>query len=556
MPSKEDIGNTQGFRISEVEPPPYGEVVISNEKDNESIAGDKEGGGVELNRSLKERHMTMIAIGGTIGTGLFLGSGTALADGGPAGSLVAYSLVGFMVFFIMSSLGELATFIPVAGSFNTYGSRFVDPAFGFALGWNYWISWTITVSTELVATGMVIQFWLPNITGIIWSALAMAIMFLLNAVSVKGYGEAEYWFSMIKITAVVIFIIVGVFTASGVLGGHKYGFQNWTGDAGAFPNGVGGIVQSFLVSGFSFQGTELVGIAAGESENPRRDVPRAIRQVFWRILIFYILATFVIGLIIPWDDSRLVQDHDVDDIGMSPFTLVFQRSGLGPAAHVMNGVILITVLSAGNSGLYCCARTLWTLAMENKAPRFLRRVTKRGIPINALLLTTLVSTIFFSLSLIGNKKVYTWLVNISSMTGFLAWLGIAISHWRFRRAFVAQGYDVGLLPYRAVMFPIGPLFASVITTFVIVGQAIPFNAEPFDPLHFVSTYLGIVIFIIFLVVWKILHRTRLIPLVSIDVISDSKYHEDVNGSGDTEEEQLSFMARLVRGMKKFFKSLF
>ncbi|KAJ1920781.1 hypothetical protein IWQ60_006916 [Tieghemiomyces parasiticus] len=507
-------------------PPPYKMDVEVEEKPGSTHSGDSDAP-VELKRTLKERHMTMIAIGGTIGTGLFIGSGTALADAGPAGCLMAYALVGIMVFFVMSSLGELATYMPVSGSFNTYGGRFVDPAFGFALGWNYWFSWTVTVASELVATGIIIQFWLPHITGVIWSAIAMGIMFALNAISVKGYGESEYWFSLIKIVAVIVFIIIGVFTDAGVIGNHQYGFENWTREGAPFNNGVAGIIQSFIVSGFSFQGTELVGVAAGESENPRRDVPRAIRQVFWRILIFYILATFIMGLIIPFDDPLLVQADGVGDVGISPFTLVFQKAGLRPAAHIMNAVILITVLSAGNSGLYCCARTLWTLSMEGKAPRFLRRITKGGIPIYCLMLTTLVASVFFALSFIGNQVVYTWLVNLSGITGFMAWLGIAISHWRFRRAYVAQGYDVGALPYRALAFPFGPIIALTITSFVILGQGWPSFSNGFNVGIFLSSYLGLPIFVILFLFWRFYKRTSIVPLVDVDVLSDTRNFDDI-----------------------------
>ncbi|KAJ1980630.1 hypothetical protein H4R34_002380 [Dimargaris verticillata] len=505
-------------------PPPY-----SGHDKEEAGSIDMAGGAGQdghLQRNLKERHMTMIAIGGTIGTGLFLGAGGALANAGPAGCLVSYIMVGIMVFFVMSSLGELATYIPVAGSFNTYGGRFIDPAFGFALGWNYWFSWTTTVASELVATGIIIQFWLPNVTGVIWSAIAMALMFALNAFSVKGYGESEYWFSLIKVIAVIIFIIVGIFTAAGVIGDHKYGFENWTLEGGPFHDHIVGIVKSFLVAGFSFQGTELVGVAAGESENPRRDVPRAIKQVFWRILIFYILATFVMGLIIPYDDPLLVAGEGAKDVGISPFTLVFEKSGMKAAAHVMNAVILITVLSAGNSGLYCCARTLWTLAIEGKAPRFLRKVSKNGIPVNALLVTTALSTVLFCLSMIPDAPVYDWLLTVSGITGFMAWLGIALSHWRFRRAYIAQGYDVGALPYRALLFPFGPLIAVVVTTFVIIGQGYSSFTPEFSAENFVTSYIGIPIFIACFFIYRTVRKTSIIPLVDVDVISDTRQFDE------------------------------
>ncbi|CAF1594930.1 unnamed protein product, partial [Didymodactylos carnosus] len=241
---------------------------------------------------------------------------------------------------------ELATYMPISGSFNTYGSRFIDPAFGFALGWNYWFSWVVTISGELVAAGILVQFWLPHVTTVIWSFIGMFIMFLLNAFSVKGYGEAEYWFALIKVIAVVVFVVIGCVTDGGALGHHKYAFENWNRKEAPFVNGVAGVITTFIISGFSFQGTEVVGVTAGESKNPAKDVPRAMRQIIWRIILFYIASIFIMGLIIPYDDPDLAKIDGVKNIAVSPFTLVFVRAGLGPAVHVMNAVILCTVLSA------------------------------------------------------------------------------------------------------------------------------------------------------------------------------------------------------------------
>ncbi|KAF9406055.1 hypothetical protein BGZ76_006425, partial [Entomortierella beljakovae] len=307
----------------------------------------------ELKRGLKARHLSMISIAGTIGTGLFLASGASIAQAGPLGALIAYTLIGSMVFFMMTSLGEMATLIPTAGSFNTYAARFVDPALGFALGVNYFLNWAVTVAVEIAAAAMILQFWVsPDaFPGWVWSILFLLFMVFVNVLSVRAYGEAEYWFSIVKVLTVVIFIIVGILVDAGAIGGQTIGFKNWAIGEAPVVDGFGGILSVFLVAGFSFQGTELIGIAAGESENPRKNVPKAIKQVFWRILLFYILSIFIIGLVIPYDDPRLLSSGGVDKaaVAVSPFTIVFQIA-FKPASHIMNAVILITVLSAGNSG--------------------------------------------------------------------------------------------------------------------------------------------------------------------------------------------------------------
>ncbi|MEC0117769.1 amino acid permease [Paenibacillus apiarius] len=466
----------------------------------------------QLRRSLKTRHLTMIALGGSIGTGLFLASGGAIAQAGPGGALAAYISVGIMVYFLMTSLGELATYMPDSGSFSTYASRYVDPAFGFALGWNFWFNWAITIASELVAATLIIKYWFPDSNSFIWSLLFLSIIFLLNFLSVKGYGESEYWFAIIKITTVIVFLVVGILMIFGILGSERIGFENFrVGDA-PFHGGFFAILGVFMAAGYSFQGTELVGVAAGESENPRESVPRAIRQVFWRILLFYILAIFVIAIIIPYTHPSLLAS-DLNDINTSPFTLVFEKAGFAFAAAVMNAVILSSVLSAGNSGMYASTRVLWVLAKEGKAPKFLAKLNKRGIPINALLLTTAVGMLAFLASFFGDGVVYLWLLNASGMCGFIAWLGIAVSHYRFRRAFVKQGHDLKELPYRARFFPFGPVFAFTLCMIVILGQNYQaFIGHTIDWKGLLMTYIGLPLFLAVWLGYKWKHRTKVIPL--------------------------------------------
>ncbi|WP_249316594.1 amino acid permease [Bacillus sp. FJAT-50079] len=467
----------------------------------------------QLKRKLKARHLMMISLGGSIGTGIFLASGGAIHQAGPGGALVAYAAVGIMVYFLMTSLAEMAAFMPVAGSFKEYATKFVDPAFGFAIGWNYWYNWAITIAAELAAVVLIMKFWFPNSPSFIWSALALIIMFGFNYLSVKGFGEAEYWFSWIKIITVILFIIIGFLMIFGLMGGKAIGFTNFTIEDAPFNGGFFAILGIFMAAGFSFQGTELLGVAAGESENPEKNIPKAINSVFWRILLFYILAIFVIGMILPYTDARLLNES----VSVSPFTLVFERAGFAFAASVMNAIILTAVLSAGNSGMYASTRMLWDLARDGKAPKFLSKLDKRGVPVNALIITALVGSFAFLTTFFGDGIVYIWLLNASGMAGFVTWLGIAISHYRFRRAYIAQGGDISKLPYRAKWFPVGPLLALILCTFIILGQNYQaFIGGEIDWNSVFISYIGLPLFFIVWIVYKVKYKTKLIPLKECD----------------------------------------
>src|SRR6202047_1420433 len=261
-----------------------------------------------LRHDIGTRQLSMIAIGGAIGTGLFFASGAAIAQAGPGGALLAYSVMGLAVYCMMQSLGERATQLPIPGSFEAYAERFIDPSLGFAVGWNYWFSWAITLAAELVAGSLIVQFWFPQSNSTLWAMGFFSVLLALNLLSVKAYAEAEYWFAGIKVVTVVIFLAVGALMITGMIGDHHAGFHNWflhdpkTGTKAPFVGGLTAILTVFLVAGFSFQGTEGVGLAAAETANPTKNVPKAIRTVFWRILLFYIGSIFVVGTLIPYSD--------------------------------------------------------------------------------------------------------------------------------------------------------------------------------------------------------------------------------------------------------------
>ena len=469
-----------------------------------------------LERKLKTRHLSMIAIGGTIGTGLFLASGTTIHDAGPGGALAAYLIAGIMVYFLMTSLAEMAVFIPISGSFSTYTSRFVDPALGFAVGWNYWYNNAIILALELSASSLIMKYWFPTVPGIVWSATFLVLIFSLNVLSVKGYGESEFWFSIIKVATILIFIVVGLLMIFGIMKGHTGGFENFTKGEAPFKGGLLSIFSVFMVVGFAFQGTEMVGVAAGESENPEKNIPKAIKQIFWRILLFYILAIFVIGCLITYKDPNLLSS-DLENIAVSPFTLVFKHAGLAFAAAAMNAVILTAVLSAGNSCLYVGSRVLWVLAEEGKAPAFLKKVNKGGVPVSALYLTTFVGMLCFLTSLFGDGTVYSWLLNAAGLAGYISWLSISVTHYRFRKAFIAQGRDFKDLPYVAKWFPLGPILATVLCLVAMLGSNYQaFIGDKIDWYGILVSYIGLPLFLFGYFSYKVVKKSKMVPLQDAD----------------------------------------
>lgn len=462
-----------------------------------------------LQRKLNARILGMITLGGSLGTGIFLASGNALSLAGPGGTLLAYLIMGIVVYFLMTSLGEMAAFMPTSGSFYVYASRFLNPSLGYALGWNYWYSCAVYIASEITASALIMQFWFPSSPPFIWCTLFLVLIIGFNAISTRAFGEVEYWLSFIKIAVVIVFIVSGLLLALGVTEYEAGGLNNWRiGDA-PFHSGWMGIFAAFIAAGFSFQGTELIGVAAGESVNPEETIPKAIKMVFWRILIFFILSLFVITLLIPYTADPLSSSEVV----MSPFTLVFTQYNKSFAAVIMNGVILIAIISTANSSMYVGSRMLWYLAKEGHVPLIFAVVNQRGIPIYALALTSMVAMLAFLSSFFGNGIVYFWLLNATSLSGFIAWMGIAISHYRFRRAYIHQGKDLSKLPYVAKGYPYRPLCAFAVCLLIISGQNYSaLRADPIDWYGLIIAYIGLPLFLIMWLGHKWLKKTKLVPL--------------------------------------------
>ncbi|KAF9941396.1 hypothetical protein BGZ65_003879 [Modicella reniformis] len=412
-----------------------------------------------------------------------------------------------MVFCFMSSLGEMATYLPITGSINAYGTRFFDPALGFMLGW-------------------------------VWALVFIVILTSLNLTTVKAYGETEYWLSLIKVLAVAVFIIVGFLYIGGAVGSPiegapKPGPQVFNIDP--FHGGFSALFSIFLNAGFSFQGAELVGIAAGETKNPRKNVPRAIRQVFWRIIMFYVLTILIIGMTIPYYDKELANTDG--DIKSSPFTRVFVQAGISVGGDIMNAVILVAVLSAGNSGLYASSRALHTLSKEGNAPKFLGYVNRWGVPVYCVLATALVGCLAFIVSLpqVGQGQAYNWLLALASTTGFIAWIGIAFCHIRFRMAYKAQGRLLSDLPFVSRLYPFGPIYTIVVCLIILFGQG--YTAfSPFDVKSFLSAYVTLPFIVILYFGNKFWSKTKILKLVDVDLDTGRSHIDPSMAVMDSESE--------------------
>ncbi|CAO3662134.1 unnamed protein product [Umbelopsis vinacea] len=417
-----------------------------------------------LKRSIKDRHIQMIALGGRIGTGLFVASGKAIATGGPAGAMLAYMLIGAMVYCVIMSLDTNRVSALIIGVSN--------PA------------------TEVVAAGVILQYWAPNLATWIPALIFIVVLVLTNLLGVQMYGELEYWFALIKVMTCVLFIFVGIFVDAGVAGGNKISFTNWTIDGAPFVGGALSVFTTCLLAFFSFGGTEMVGITAGESSNPRKAVPKAISQVFWRILLFYVLSIFIIGLCIPYDDPSLLDSAYGDlnsAVKVAPFTKVFQMANLPGADHAVNAVLLTSVLSAGNSCFYACTRTLMALGREGKAPLIFGKCNSRGVPVYALAVTTIFACLAFLADIFGSSNVFAWLINLTGLSALLTWMCISIIHLRFRHAFKVQGRDLKDLPYRAPLFPYGCYIAILLCLVVLVSDIYyAATTTPFEPVNFVG----------------------------------------------------------------------
>ncbi|MDF2856105.1 MAG: amino acid permease, partial [Neobacillus sp.] len=411
----------------------------------------------KLQRGLEERHITLMSLGAAIGVGLFLGSATAIRLAGP-GIILGYAFAGMIMFFIMRALGEMAIQNPVAGSFSQYARDYLGALPGFLTGWNYWFLWVVTCMAEITAAGIYMEYWFPDVPRWIWALVALGIMASVNFLNVKAYGELEFWFALIKIVTIVFMIISGIgMIVFGIgNGGVATGISNLWEHGGLFPNGLKGVLMSLQMIMFAFLGIEMIGITAGEVKNPERTLSRAIDSVFWRILIFYVGALFVIMSIYPWTE-----------IGTkgSPFVLTFDKLGIPAAAGIINFVVLTAALSSCNGGIFSTARMLFNLAENGEAPKKLGRLNKNGVPSLAVIITACTLLVGVVLNYLVPAKVFTWVTAISTFGAIWTWSMILLSQIRYRKSLSQE--QLNRLKFKMPLFPFTSYFSLAFLLLVV-----------------------------------------------------------------------------------------
>ena len=413
-----------------------------------------------LKRAMSTRHLVMLSLGGAIGTGLFLGSGEVIAQTGPVAAIIAYILGGLIAYMVMLCLGELAVHMPVAGSFGAYAQKYIGPGTGYMISWVYWLTWTATLGTEFTAAALLMQEWFPHISMWIWTIIFAITIFALNLSSTRIFAESEFWLALVKVVTVVAFIILGLLAIFGLIPFHGAEsaplFHNLTAQ-GWFPHGLVPIFTTMLIVNFAFSGTELIGVAAGETKDPAVNVPKAINAAIWRLLIFFVGTIVVISALLPFQVAGL----GGESVSNSPFVTVFNYIGIPYADDIMRFVIITALLSAANSGLYAASRMMWSLSAQRQLPQVFSRLSSSGTPVIALVVTMFGAIPGLLSEHFAPETIFKNLLGIAAFTMVIVWMSICWSQFNFRRAWYKAGHSAKDLKFAAPLYPIVPILGFV-----------------------------------------------------------------------------------------------
>ncbi|KAF1840223.1 uncharacterized protein K460DRAFT_322634 [Cucurbitaria berberidis CBS 394.84] len=502
-----------------------------------------------LHRGLKSRHITMIAIGGAIGTGLIIGTGKALAQSGPGSILIAYTSVGLLVYVVMTALGEMAAWIPHSSGFAGYATRFCDPALGFALGWTYWCKYIITTPNQITASALIIQEWprtaSDKVNPGVWVAIFLITITAINYFGIKFFGELEFWLSSIKVVTIIGVIILSFLLAVGAGPGPATGFKYYKnpgafkpyiakGDAGKFY----GFWSSLVNAVFAYLGTELIGVTVGEAQNPRKTIPRAIKLTFYRILFFYCLSVFFLGMLVPYNSKELAFALNAGTrASASPFVVAIKLAGIKALPDILNACILLFTFSASNSDLYIASRTLFGLAEQGHAPKIFRWTDNRGVPVPALGLSALMCCTAFMNAADDAKIVFGYFVNLTTIFGLLSWISLLVSHIFFVRARRAQGITNDQLAYTAPLGLMGSYIALFFCCLIALTKNFPVFTKGkwgnFDYKNFVTGYLGIPIYLFCILGYKFFMKSKMVQPHEADFYT---------GKDEIDREEEAFLA--------------
>ncbi|KAK5172115.1 uncharacterized protein LTR77_003753 [Saxophila tyrrhenica] len=483
-----------------------------------------------LHRQLKSRHMRMISLGGVIGASIWYGVGVSIASSGPVGALVCFIVIGIDVFFVMQSIGEMSTLYPSAGAFTELAGIFIDGAVAVALGWNYWYLWAINLAAEYNLIAIVLSYWTDKVPAYAWILLFWAFYQVIGLLGIIVYGEVEFWLATIKIVTVGITMLLSILVNTGAMGGDYIGFRYWA-EPGPVINGINGFGQSFVLAAVYYSGTELVAVTAGESRRPSKDVPSAIKQSLFRIIIIYWgLMSFAGISVSAVDEDLLTADSRA---GSSPFAIMLVRAGYSWGGHLINAFIFFATFSASNSSIYLASRTLKSLADQGRAPRFFGKTHLGGVPVYAAVASNAVGLIALTTISEGGGKVFGYLVNLIGAGGLIVWSVVGITHLRFRRAWRLQGHTPDELPFHAFLYPYGAWIVAIFNPFLVFIQGYGTLINPQHWVDFVIAYIILVLFFVIWAGWKIWHRTKVVDLATVDL---QEGRREVLAADDDEEQ--------------------
>jgi len=498
-----------------------------------------------VKRGLKTRHVSMMALAGIIGPGLLIGSGGALSAGGPAALIIGFGVIGIIAFSIMQSLGELTTLYPSGGAFTDLGDRFVDKAFGVAVGWNYFIIWFCVLANEYNVISSVMVFWSDKVPLYGYFLIFWFAFLGFQLLGVETFGEAEFWFALLKLVGLIAYFLFSIiYVSGGVKGAPAIGTLYWR-DPGAFADGFRGVASVFVFCSTFYAGVESIAVAATESRNPGRAIPLAIRQVFVRIVVVYMGSAFFFGLTCPSNAPGLVGGSS--RALRSPMTVAIQNAGWEAGVHLINAFIFVTCLSAVNSSIYIGSRTLLFMAQDGKAPRFLGYTDKRGVPVYAIVFTNLCGALSMMNVSTGASKAYSYIVNLSGVSTFLVWGAISFIHIRFRSAWKAQGHSTDELPFKSLWYPWNAYFGLAANVFLALIQGWS-TLAPFEAGPFVDAYILLPLFPIIYFGYKFINKTKLWSIHEVDLQSGRRRDLDDAVKKQENPADLTFWKRIVKSL--------
>ncbi|KAJ5896954.1 uncharacterized protein N7473_006353 [Penicillium subrubescens] len=469
-----------------------------------------------LRRGLKGRQFVIIALGSIIGPGCFYGLGYGIYEAGPLGLLIGFSVVGASMWILMQSVGEVATLFPVHGGFVEHCDRFVDPALSFAVSWLYYFMWSVFLASDWNNATVFLQFWIPETAVPVWAWYILIFVFfsILTTMGVNFYGEIEYYFGMFKFLSLIVLFFISILANVGAFGNGYVGFRYWKEPYGPIQNGVNGFGQVFVMAAAYYVGTEIVSVAAGESKNPQRDVPRATNSILYRILVVFIGMSFFQGLICPSTSDDLV--HPGSKTASSPFTIGFTLAGWKSSAHFVNAIILIAFVSAANGVVYIQSRTLYSLALKRKAPSFFAITTARGVPYVAILFSNMWGFLGLMSLQTTAGSLFSYFTSFGGTAAYIAWAVITFVQLRVRAAAKRKDIDVKTFPFTApghISIYWGNFLFNI---FLLLIQGFTVFETPFNYQSFIASYISIPVFFAMFGGYKWWFKTKWVPLDSID----------------------------------------